>query len=170
MLLCIGHSNFLKLRHPLNVLDNRMNPASATKSAPLHWGTDVTMRAIRRYVRQVAELFDPDQIILFGSHAYGQLNADSDVDLLVVMPTRNSLDQVLKIRLAIPAPFPLDLLVRTPETLKWRLEEGDCFLREIVSRGKVLYEKARGRVRAKSRARMIPIRNKLFFTGVTAHV
>lgn len=55
---------------------------------------------------------------LFGSHAYGALNADSDVDLLVIMPTRNSLDQALKIRLAIPALFPLDLLVRTPETLK----------------------------------------------------
>lgn len=54
--------------------------------------------------------------------------------------------QVLKIRLAIPAPFPLDLLVRTPETMKWRLEEEDCFLREIVSRGKVLYEKAHSRV------------------------
>ena len=118
-----------------------MNSSSATKSSPLHWGTDVTLPAIPRYVRQVAERFDPDQIILFGSHAYGALNADSDVDLLVIMPTRNPLDQVLKIRLAIPAPFPLDLLVRTPETLKWRLEEGDCFLREIVSRGKMLYEK-----------------------------
>jgi hypothetical protein len=47
---------------------------------------------------------------------------------------------LLKIRLAISAPFPLDLLVRASETLKWRLEEGDCFLREIVLRGKVLSE------------------------------
>ena len=131
-----------------------MNSASATNSLPLQWGTDVTLRAIRRYAQQVAERFDPDQIILFGSHAYGTLNADSDVDLLVVTPTRNPLDQALKIRLAISAPFPLDLLVRTPETLKWRLEEGDCFLREIVSRGKVLYEKADDRVGAKSRARL----------------
>ena len=123
-----------------------MNSASATDSLPLRWGTDVTLRAIRRYARQIAERFDPDQIILFGSHAYGTLNAESDVDLLVVMPTRNPLDQALKIRLAISAPFPLDLLVRTPETLKWRLEEGDCFLREIVSHGKVLYEKADGGV------------------------
>ena len=64
------------------------------------------MHAICRYVRQVAERFNPDQIILFGSYAYGAVNADSDVDLLVVMPMRNPLDQVLKIRLAIPAPFP----------------------------------------------------------------
>lgn len=128
-----------------------MQSTSAINSSSLCWGTDVTQRAIRRYARQIAERFGPDRIILFGSHAYGTLNADSDVDLLVVMPTRNPLDQALKIRLAVPAPFPLDLLVRTPETLKWRLEEGDCFLREIVSRGKVLYEKAHGRVGAKSR-------------------
>ena len=113
-----------------------MNSASATESPPLRWGTDVTLPAFHCYARQVAERFEPDQIILFGSHAYGALNADSDVDLLVVMPTRNPFS----------APFPLDLLVRTPETLKWRLEEGDCFLREIVSRGKVLPEKADGRV------------------------
>jgi len=128
-----------------------LKPVSIESVRP-RWGANVTLRAIRRYVRQVSERFNPDQIILFGSHAYGTLNSDSDVDLLVVMPSRNPLDQTLKIRRAVPAPFPVDLLVRTPETLKWRLEEGDCFLREIVSRGKVLYEKAHGRVGTKSRA------------------
>ena len=123
-------------------MPNDTHKSVVTDSLPLRWGADVTLRAIRRYARQVAERFEPDQIILFGSHAYGTLNADSDVDFLVVMPTRNPLDKALKIRLAISAPFPLDLLVRTPETLKWRLEEGDCFLREIVSSGKVLYENA----------------------------
>ena len=151
-----------------------MNSASATDSLPRRWGTDVTLRAIRRYARQVVERFDPDQIILFGSHAYGTLNADSDVDLLVVMPTRNPLDQTLKIRLAISAPFPLDLLVRTPETLKWRLEAGDCFLREIVSRGKVLSEKTDGRVGAKSRARLLRRQRSQFsnlsFAEGAAHV
>ena len=99
-------------------MPNDIHKSVVTDSLPLRWGADVTLPAIRRYARQVAERFEPDQIILFGSHAYGTLNADSDVDLLVVMPTRNPLDQALKIRLAISAPFPLDLLVRTPETLK----------------------------------------------------
>ncbi len=132
-------------------MPNNFHDSVATESPPLRRGTNVTLRAIHCYARQVAERFDPDQIILFGSHAYGTLNADSDVDLLVVMPTRNPLDQALKIRLAISAPFPLDLLVRTPETLKWRLEAGDCFLREIMSRGKVLSEKADGRVGSPTR-------------------
>ena len=126
----------------------------SVKSSRTLWGTDVTLRAIRRYARQVAERFEPEQIILFGSHAYGTPNADSDVDLLVVMPARNQLDQAFQIRMAVEAPFPLDLLVRTPRTLKWRLEAGDWFLREIVSRGKVLYEKTHDRMGPKSRARL----------------
>src|SRR3954451_11349497 len=118
-----------------------------TRSSPAdppegYWGADVPMRVIRRFARQVAEKFHPDKIILFGSHAYGTPNADSDVDILVIMPAHNQGSKARRIRREVPAPFPMDLIVRTPETLRWRLEEGDSFLREIVSRGKVLYEKA----------------------------
>jgi predicted nucleotidyltransferase len=108
---------------------------------------------IRRYARQVAERFQPDKIILFGSFAYGQPHADSDVDLLVIMPARNQLDQAVRIRWELPAPFPMDLLVRTPKTMQWRLAEGDSFLQEIVTQGKVLYEKTHARVGAKGRSR-----------------
>src|SRR5438309_2729989 len=94
---------------------------------PWYRGTDVPMRLIRRYARQVAERFQPDKIILFGSHAHGTPHEDSDVDLLIIMPARNQLDQAFKIRLAIPAPFPMDLLVRTPHSMKWRLDEGESF-------------------------------------------
>jgi predicted nucleotidyltransferase len=111
------------------------------------------MRLIRRFARQVAERFHPEKIILFGSHAYGQPHADSDVDILVIMSARNELAQAVKICLAVEYPFPLDLLVRTPHNLAWRLAEGDSFLREVMDRGKVLYEKADGRVGAQGRSR-----------------
>src|SRR5262245_48988137 len=100
------------------------------------------MRLIRRFARQVSEQFDPDRIILFGSHASATQHADSDVDILVIMPCRNELDQAVRICIAVDHQFPLDFIVRTPKNMKWRLEEGDSFLREITSRGKVLYEKA----------------------------
>lgn len=77
--------------------------------------------------------FRPDKFILFGSYAYGAPNADSDVDLLVVMPARDHISQAVKIRLALPAPpFALDLLVRSPEKLQRRLAEGDSFLSETA--------------------------------------
>jgi predicted nucleotidyltransferase len=104
-------------------------------------GANVPLRVIRAFARRIAERFRPDKIILFGSHAYGKPHADSDVDILVVMPARNELDQAFKIRLNVPAPFPMDLIVRTPKSMQWRLAESESFLTEIISRGKVLYEK-----------------------------
>src|SRR5213595_2860251 len=108
-------------------------PDVPTSESSERWyrGAGVPMRVIRRFAREVAERFRPEKIILFGSYAYGQPHEDSDVDILVVMRARNEMDQALKIRLAIDAPFPMDLLVRTPKTLAWRLKEGDWFLREI---------------------------------------
>ncbi len=99
------------------------------------------MRVIRRYARAIAEEFHPDKIILFGSHAYGTPHEDSDVDLLVIMPARNQHDQAVRIRWRLAAPFPVDLIVRTPKQMTWRLEESESFLTTIVSKGKVLYEK-----------------------------
>jgi predicted nucleotidyltransferase len=127
----------------------------------LYCGAEIPMRVIRRFAREVAERFQPDKIILFGSYAYGTPHADSDVDILVVMPARNQIDQVVKIRWEIPAPFPMDLLVRTPKTMEWRLREGDWFLREIVSKGIVLYEKTDARVGQKGRNRSRRRRTKL---------
>ena len=45
------------------------------------------MRAIRDVVKQIAEQFKPEKIILFGSYAYGKPRPESDVDLLVIMST-----------------------------------------------------------------------------------
>src|SRR5258708_38163757 len=104
-------------------------------------GANVPMRVIRRYARAIADEFHPDKIILFGSYAYGTPHEDSDVDLLVVMPTGSRHGLAVRIRWRLAAPFPLDLLVRTPKDMAWRLAEGESFTTTIVSQGKVLYEK-----------------------------
>jgi uncharacterized protein len=126
------------------------------KALSTRWyrGPDVPMREIRRFARQVAERFGPEKIILFGSYAYGTPGADSDVDILVIMPARNELDQAVRISLAVDYNFPLDLLVRTPKDLSWRLAEGDGFLKEITERGKVLYEENDRRMGPKGRGRL----------------
>jgi uncharacterized protein len=97
--------------------------------------------AIHSVVRQIAEKFHPQQIILFGSYAYGKPRPESDVDLLVVMetPMRES-EQAIQILQQIEFLFGLDLLVITPKKLSQRLEWGDSFLREVTDQGKVLYE------------------------------
>jgi predicted nucleotidyltransferase len=116
-------------------------------------GANIPMRVIRRYARAIAERFQPDKIILFGSYAYGTPHEDSDVDLLVVKPTWSQHSLAVQIRWKLTAPFPMDLIVRTPKEMKWRLEEGESFLTEIVSKGKVLYEKDDRRMGAKGGSR-----------------
>lgn len=103
----------------------------------------VPLRAIRAVAKIIAEKFDPEKIILFGSHAYGHPKPWSDVDLLVVMETeltRREQKRAIS-RLFYHRPFSLDIKVRTPADLAWRLEQGDFFLREVVRKGKVLYER-----------------------------
>ena len=102
----------------------------------------VTLRQIQAYADEVARRFHPEKIILFGSHARGQPSSDSDVDLLVVMPhVKRAPYQAAAIRTEVRAPFPLDLLVRSPQQFRRRLDEGDYFMREIAERGRVLHER-----------------------------
>jgi predicted nucleotidyltransferase len=125
-----------------------------TKRPPRQYGgPDIPMRVIRGFARKVVERFGPDKIILFGSFAYGKPNADSDVDILVIMPCRNELDQSFKIRLAVAAPFPMDLIVRTPRKLRSWLEERESFHTEVVNKGVILYEKENAGMDQKSRRR-----------------
>jgi hypothetical protein len=44
-------------------------------------------------------------------------------------------------RLLLPRPFPVDILVKTPKEIEKALKSGDFFLKEILTRGKVLYER-----------------------------
>lgn len=105
---------------------------------PLWNGTRrVGRNQIETYCRVLAREFQPQKIILFGSYAYGKPSLDSDVDLVVVMAFRGSdTRQVVRIRTKVEAPFPMDLLVWPPE----RAERTDYFTREVLLRGKVMYE------------------------------
>src|SRR5579859_5154444 len=76
---------------------------------------NIPLAAIRRFARQIAERFHPEKIILFGSYAYGTPHAESDVDLLVIMPAYDVVNQAIRIDLAFEHPFSLDLIVRTPK-------------------------------------------------------
>jgi len=101
----------------------------------------VSMKEIRAFSRQIAEEYKPRQIVLFGSYAAGKPGPDSDVDLLVIFPGKErNAKKAVDIRLKLNPGFPLDLLVRTSAALRARIAMGDCFMQEIIMKGKVLYE------------------------------
>jgi predicted nucleotidyltransferase len=101
---------------------------------------NIPLSAIRRFARKIAERFRPERIILFGSYAYGTPHDESDVDLLVIMPAYDVVNQAIRICLAFDWPFSLDLIVRTPKQIERALRDDDWFLREVIEKGKVLYE------------------------------
>ena len=108
---------------------------------PINKRERIPQAAIDNVVRQIAEKFKPNKIILFGSYAYGKPTQVSDVDLLVVMDSSIKENQLsVTIRKAIDYHFGLDLIVKTPKSLSSRIELGDFFLKEIMQKGKVVYE------------------------------
>ena len=86
---------------------------------------------------------DPYKVILFGSHARGDGNPDSDVDLFIEM----SVDDIpgrraTAVRKAIGSyGFPLDIVVFTPEEVRYWSEAEASLPSTVLREGRVLYER-----------------------------
>ena len=103
-----------------------------------------TQKIIDKMVRRIIEMFHPEKVILFGSHARGEAGPESDVDLLVVIRVEgskrqkdNEIDRALADR-----EIPLDLVVVTPEQFERESHLMGTIVRPAVREGKVLYERA----------------------------
>jgi len=94
---------------------------------------------------KISEEYKPEKIILYGSFAYGHPDRDSDIDLLIIKDTRaRPIDRRVSVRRMVSAlrkGRPFSSIVVTPKELKNRLEIGDQFFEEILSKGEVLYAK-----------------------------
>ena len=101
--------------------------------------------AVAQDGERIVAHFQPDKIILFGSYAYGKPHADSDVDLLVIMESDDSPTQraMRVVPVARVAGVPMDVLVRTPAEIAYRLAIGDHFIKEILTKGRVWDQRPR---------------------------
>jgi predicted nucleotidyltransferase len=103
----------------------------------------IQRRDIKKWCERVAREFRPQKIILFGSYASGTQTQDSDVDVLVVMPLargQRDVRQAAAIRERVSAPFPMDVIVRSPRDIARRLARGDGFIADILRHGRLMYE------------------------------
>ena len=94
------------------------------------------------YLRVLVEQFQPQQVILFGSYAYGKPDEHSDVDLLIIKELEQSpVREAISVRKAwrpvraSVGPIPFDLLVTSPEDHEQRRAHSGGFYEEIVQRG-----------------------------------
>jgi predicted nucleotidyltransferase len=100
-------------------------------------------KAIKEMARRIVAQFQPEKIILFGSHARGTAGPDSDVDLLVVMTVKGSKRQAqLQIRTALhDIRLPKDVVVSDPKEFEWRKDVVGTIEWPATHEGKVLYAK-----------------------------
>jgi uncharacterized protein len=100
----------------------------------------VERKQIEEFASEIARQFSPEKIILFGSHARMTATEDSDVDILVMMNFEGrGVQKAIEIRKATHHPFSLDLLVRRPDEVAWRVANRDYFLQDVLKEGVLLY-------------------------------
>lgn len=101
-------------------------------------------KKILKIVERIVEKYKPEKIILFGSHAYGKPTKNSDIDLFIIRESeKRRIDrfcEVQKIIRDIKSIY-VQPVVFTKKELYERLKIEDDFIKEILAKGKVLYEK-----------------------------
>ena len=99
----------------------------------------ISAREIQATCDDIVRVFSPLRVILFGSYAYGIPTEESDVDMFVVMEAQQL---AWEMQQRLPRRIPLDLHVRCPADIAYRVAHNDWFLREVLEKGDVLYETA----------------------------
>ncbi len=101
----------------------------------------ISRKTITDIARKIADSLNPEKIILFGSYAWGKPDKDSDLDLFVIMEsTERPIKRAASIRRILKDGYvPMDILVRTPEELRHRINIGDPFIKKILRDGQVIY-------------------------------
>jgi|SRR3989344_2802540 len=109
----------------------------------MNFDSDFEIEKIKQVI--VSE-YCPQKIILFGSYAWGKPNKNSDIDLLIVKevteprPLREQKIYQILTRNFASRELPVDVIVHTTQETEERVTMGDPFVREILARGKVLYD------------------------------
>ena len=98
---------------------------------------------INTILKRLVENLDIVKIIIFGSYVSGKPTKDSDLDLLIIVNTKEKgiKRYALVSELLEPRKIPMDIIVKTPDEIKNRTKMFDPFIMNILKTGKVLYEK-----------------------------
>lgn len=115
-----------------------------SRSEPKRYDGLAAAAHIPEMVQRIVDAFDPQRIILFGSHARGDAHRWSDIDLLVVFDTpidvrERTLDVMRLFRDLLVA---VDVVVVDEKTLKDRGQSIGTVYRPALQEGRVIYERS----------------------------
>ena len=102
-----------------------------------------TEAKVAEMVRRIADGFQPDKIIVFGSRAQGTAGRDSDVDFLVIMPVTGSRrHQAIEIEMKLGGlGLSKDVIVVTPEEFAAYRDVVGSIAYPAAHEGHVVYER-----------------------------
>ena len=103
------------------------------------WGSN---KIINEAVRRIADKFNPERIILFGSYARGTADDKSDIDLLVICPlTKKRIKLMSEMDNALEGlRLPRDIVVISPKEFGLEKEIPGTIACYAWKEGKSLYE------------------------------
>ncbi|MBF0135659.1 MAG: nucleotidyltransferase domain-containing protein [Magnetococcus sp. DMHC-1] len=105
----------------------------------------MTQELLAEATRIIVDVADPEQVILFGSHARGDSRADSDLDLLVVEsapfgPERSRFREMARLERAMGRfPIPTDILVYSREEIGRLRHAAHHLVYKALQEGRILY-------------------------------
>lgn len=99
---------------------------------------------INEIVALIKDAINPVSIYLFGSSVSEDIHEHSDIDLLIVAPSKDRpLERRTKLRkilIEYDRNIGLDLLVYTPEEYNMLINEPSSFIHSITKNGSILYD------------------------------
>jgi predicted nucleotidyltransferase len=102
---------------------------------------------LHKIVAPLVEKYQPEKIILFGSLATGRIHDWSDIDLLIIKETKTKrLYRRAQALRGIKRNVPIDVIILTPSEVKFLSQEGSLFIKDILEKGSVLYEREKSLV------------------------
>jgi predicted nucleotidyltransferase len=103
-----------------------------------------TISYIPVITKRIIDSYNPDKIILFGSHATGTARPDSDLDFLVVLKEVNLATRrnfmVGMLKLMSDLPIAKDILVYSPDEMEQHKNKKWSVVYSAMQEGKVVYE------------------------------
>ncbi|MCY0898875.1 MAG: nucleotidyltransferase domain-containing protein [Firmicutes bacterium] len=96
---------------------------------------------IQNYVQRIVQGGHPLGVVLFGSHARGTANVNSDVDLLIIEEEPDTYHRraIMYRQMLRPRTIPVDLLVLTPQEIRDGYNRKIPMLRDALKEGRWVY-------------------------------
>jgi len=120
-------------------------PNSLLRMVLTQWQQEQRPRIERELTRVVEALgkLGARRIVLFGSHARGDFNEASDIDLMVILDTKERMvERIERVLEAIDSELAVEPLVYTPEEYERLKASQGPFIQTVEREGKVLYERS----------------------------